>query len=143
MRTILHTGFSEEDYRAFAELVSREKMQKQIAGRLIERMTELLQARKEGRIVLNSCQKQELFDMNEQKNKIYEQIDTIAAEKEKLAKKMKEGENSWISVTDRVYRGTIICIDVVKLPVMSEQTYVRYICQNDVIEVTPIIRMRT
>lgn len=140
MRTILHTGLLEEDYRFFTELLSMEKKYRQELGSIMGRLKEMLLAKQEGRLVLNQFQKQELFDMNEKKNLIYEQLDRITTEKEKLEKKMKDGENSWISVTGDIYRGVVICIGIYKLAVMSKQTYVRYICRDGMVEATPVIR---
>ena len=139
VKTILHAGFKEEDYAKTAELIREEKTLTKTVNALVEKMTLILQLKKKDPDTFTKKQKAALLQLNDQKEQFYKRIDEVAKAKQELSTKLSLGRTSAIIVRGDVYRGTTISIDVAKLVIMEQETFVRYINKNDKIERRTII----
>ena len=137
-KTILHSGTKEEDYLELSKLLSQERRMKQALVLVVEKMTEILQLKKNNQGVFTIKQKEILFQLNTQKDDYYKKIDELNKDKQELTKRMSLGQGTNITIKRDVHRGTIISIDTAILSIVKDECYVRFICKNSAIERTSI-----
>ena len=133
--TELHAGFGEDDYGQYDRLVKREEAINNELAEIVSEMTELLKVSRERGAT--QTQKDRIYELNIKKDAAYAQVDEIGKEKRELATKMAAGTNSYVEVRGDAYRNTTIGIDAAKLVLQKEESCVRFICKNDMIERRP------
>lgn len=131
-KTLLHAGFSEEDYREYNRLSGKEVKAKQKLSEIISKMTTLLTIGKE--VGITAEQKTRIKLLNLQKGEIYAEIDKLASDKKFLNDKLVAGANASIVIRGTVYRNTLISIDMAIMAILKEEQYVRFVCRNEGIE---------
>ncbi len=134
-RTVLHAGFQLEDYEKYNDLNIREESINNDLALIVAEATELLKISKERGATQD--QKNKIHELNIKKDAAYATLDEIKAEKKELAKKMTEGTNSYIEIRQDAYRNTIISIDDAEMPLLKEESCVRYVCNRGIIERKP------
>ena len=133
-RTLLHAGFKEEDYETISDLLKEEHQLKIEVANIIGNMTNILQLRKVHPGSFSKQNKDVLFKLNTKKDEIYKRIDQIAKDKEELSKRMAIGQAANITVKGVVHIGTTISIDVARIIITRNESYVRFVCKNNIIE---------
>lgn len=131
-KTLLHAGFSEEDYREFNKLVSKENKIKKQLTETISEMGNLLNIGKAKGITPE--QKDRIRQLNSIKLEADSEIDKIAEEKKFLGNKMMASTGASITIRGTVYRNTIISIDMAVMAIFKEEQFVRFVCRNEGIE---------
>jgi uncharacterized protein (DUF342 family) len=132
LKTELHSGFSNEDYEKYNSLIKREDAVNNELAEVISEMTDLLKTSVERGAT--QAQKDRIYELNIKKDTANAQIDEIGKEKHELAAKMAEGTNSYIEIKGDTFRNTIISIDAATLVLQREESCVRFVCKNGVIE---------
>ena len=135
INTELHAGFSESDYMQYDNLVKKEEKINGEMATIVSELTELLKIAAERGVTQK--QKDRIYELNAGKDEAYVRLDEINKEKKELAVKMSAGTNSYVEVRGDAFRNTTIGIDAAKLTLMREESCVRFICKNGVIERRP------
>lgn len=133
VRTVLHAGFLKEDYTRFLQLEQKEKRLAISLEQLIDELTKTLKARAKAGSV-NSAQRERILAINKKKESMYEELKDIRNDKEMISKKMAMGGNASIIIRGDVHRNVLISIDASRLAILSDETYVRFVCRNDEIQ---------
>lgn len=133
VKTVLHSGFPESDYIRFAQLAKKERDSDKELTKIMEGITKLLKLRaKNG--AFTGEQKELIIQLKNKKDAICSEMDRIKEEKSQLGRSMAMATNSCIVIRGDVYRNVLVCIDVAKLLIEEKESYVKYVCRNDVIE---------
>lgn len=136
MKTLLHCGYSDDDYRNFAGLLHKEQEHRNTLTKIVDEMTGILQERKNGKQITEKIRNY-LLELNHKKDEIYHLIDEIVSNKKELEQKMSISENASIMVKSDVFRGTIIMIDAMQLIIENKESYVRFYANRDQIKRAP------
>lgn len=130
-RTVIHAGFEEADYIKFNDLTREEK---EVNASLATTVSELMELLKIGRERgVNASQKEHILELNQKRDEAYETLDIIADKKKELGEKMAKAANASIIVRGEANRNTVIAIDAANVVIQKTETYLKYICRNDMI----------
>jgi len=133
VRTVIHAGFPEEDYKKFSELSNKEKRKNNELSSVIEDITVLLRARaKNG--YFSAEQKMSISKLKERKENICAEIENIKKEMESIGLSMNRAAGAGIVIRGNVFRNVMIGIDAASICITREEAYVKYICKNHIIE---------
>lgn len=133
IKTTLLSGFTEEDYNEFVSLTGAEKDKNADLSKIVEKITELFKLRAKNGFFTNEQKKVTLL-LKEKKDLICEELKNIEERKNELGRKMSNAANSSITIRGPIYRNVLIGIDVARLFIEQEESYVQYVCRNDAIE---------
>lgn len=139
IKTTLRSGFAESDYKEFVKLSVDEKNKNDELVSVVEKITAILKLRAKNGFFTNE-QKRDTLSLKEKKDLLCEELKNIAERKTELGRKMTNASNSSITIRGAVYRNVLIGIDVARLWIEKEESYVQYVCKNDMIERRPVPR---
>lgn len=133
VRTVIHAGFPEENYRKFSLLSNQEKMKNNELSDVIEDITVILRARARNGY-FSQEQKLSISKLKERKEKICAEIENIKKDMESIGASMNRAAGAGIVIRGTVFRNVMLGIDAASLCITREESYVKYICKNHVIE---------
>ncbi len=131
-KTIIHAGYTPEEYEKYAELAKEEKGAKAELEKLVADMSDLLAfVRTKG---ATPEQKKQIFDLNVKKQKICDRLREIDEDKQLISQTMAKGANSSIIVSGDIFVNTVISIDLATYKIVEQDRYAKFVCRNGIIE---------
>ncbi len=125
-KTFVASGYSVSDYERYIEVFQAEANAKKALSEIVDRMTEILKAKRLGRERDTNSADKELLDLNEKKDEFFEELDKARTEKEFLSDIIEKGKGSVILANDKIYRGVTICIEGNLYQVPESTSFMRY-----------------
>lgn len=133
VRTLLHAGFVEEDYKLYTRLVKEEKERNKELTAVVEKITEILKVRaKNG--YFSRDQKAIVISLKGKKEALCEEIKDIDSRKSEISRKMSGTNGVSIVIRGTIFRNVVIGIDVTQVHIDRDEIFVKYICKNGEIE---------
>lgn len=130
--SFVHAGFSLSDYEHFSDLNKKEKEINDNLAKVIYEMSELLKIGRERGV--NQKQKDRIFELKNLKDEANLSIEKIIAAKKELGEMMALSAGAYVAVRGTAYRNTTVSVGVAKLFIDSEESFIKFISKNDLIE---------
>lgn len=131
-KTIVHAGYTPEEYEKFAELSKEEKQVKGELESLVLDMSGLLGIAKQKGATPE--QKKQILELNVKKQEICDRLKSLEDDKQIVSQAMARGANSSIIVSGDIFINTVIAIDLAVYKVVEQDRYAKFVCRNGVIE---------
>lgn len=140
IHTVIHAGFEEKTYEELLRLVQQEKETSEVLREVLGEMSEIIKNRKQPTYSGSPLKMQEvrLPALNAKKDELFAKLDKIRSDKEFTQALMEKGRGAKIEVNGTVYRGVVICIDNVQMPIEENNSYMSYQNKGGIIEQTVV-----
>lgn len=125
-KTLISSGYSSDDYSKYVDINQRETQVQKSLSDAVEQMTEVLKNKRLGRDKNSEATDRLLLALNEKKDELFEQLDRVRTEKEKLNEIIERGKGSVIVCNGKVFRGVTICVEGTMFIVRENTSYMRY-----------------
>lgn len=125
LKTAVSSGYSTSDYEHYLNLVSGEKEMQEKLTDVLQQMTDILKLVKNGREKIEHVE-MKLSSLNEKKDKYFNELENIRFEKEELGAVIEKGRGSYILISDKICRGTMISIEGARFVVKDTTRFVKY-----------------
>lgn len=133
IKTVIHAGYDTATYEKYLKLHRRQQELQIELAEAVDEMSQLLKDRKNGR--RNALEADEkLIQLNRKKDECFEQLDNMKHDREILTDAIENGKGASIKVKGTIHRGTIICLETVKMPLERNTSYMKYSVENGAIE---------
>lgn len=133
IKTVIHAGYDTATYEKYLKLHRRQQELQIELAEAVDEMSQLLKDRKNGR--RNALEADEkLIRLNRKKDECFEQLDNMKHDREILTDAIESGKGASIKVKGTIHRGTIICLETVKMPLERNTSYMKYSVENGAIE---------
>lgn len=136
VRTVVHAGCEREIYDRHQAVKAREKQLAEQLKELSESVTGRGKVRLSGKIP--KSQEEELQELKKALLSMKAEIADCDAEKALLEGKIKEGQSSEIVVNGNVYRGSVIGIAQLQIPIEHNNCFMKYFYSRGMLESTVI-----
>lgn len=137
VKTVAHVGLETKDYLKNQEIMKKDVSIRERLQEILERMTYIAAQRKIRQITKPEID--ELNALNEEKNRLVEDLKFNQKEQEQINKIVEEARGAEIRVEDHVYKGAIIAVDASRMPILADTKYMIYKNENGIIEGSVIV----
>lgn len=138
IQTVVHAGYTLETYKEFMRLSSNEQSIALKLKELVEEMSELLKLRREGE--LSKRAEMRLVELNQKKDELFNDLDSAKKDREFLKAIIERGKDSEIYVDGPIYRGVIVGVNDMRLPIENNTCYMRYRARDGMLEGSVIVK---
>lgn len=137
VKTIVHTGFTEEQYNRIVQI---NKEETQLQQELCNIEEELRQMIRPGVNKLSKIAEVKSAECIQKRETCKVKLENLIKERHELRESISSGSNSFITVKGRIERGVVICIENIKMPLERSTSFTKYSAEHGVIngEVIPI-----
>ena len=125
IKTIIHAGYEPKTYEEVVRLTNEEKTQSEKLQAVVAEMTEIIQAKAGGSWKAKALESK-LPELEEKKNAIYRNLDTIRSDIEFYKMILEKGKGSKIEIKGPVHAGVMISIETSKMPIDKDTSYMRF-----------------
>ncbi|MBO4376110.1 MAG: hypothetical protein J5811_02315, partial [Lachnospiraceae bacterium] len=125
IKTIIHAGYEPKTYEEVVRLTNEEKAQSEKLQTVVAEMTEIIQAKAGGSWKAKALESK-LPELEEKKNAIYRNLDTIRSDIEFYKMILEKGKGSKIEIKGPVHAGVMISIETSKMPIEKDTSYMRF-----------------
>ncbi len=140
VKTIVHAGYDARTYERYLHVHKKELEVQAELAKAVDEMSAILKERRTYGNKMDSSTEHKLLLLNKQKDECFAELENTKADKEILVSTIENGKGASIKVKGSVYRGTIICIETVQMPLERGTSFIKYSVQNGLIEGRPILR---
>lgn len=133
IKTVIHAGYDTATYEKYLNIHRRQQELQIELAEAVDEMSQILKDRKSGRGNARGAD-EKLIRLNRKKDECFEQLNSMKHDKGILAAAIENGKGASIKVKGTIHRGTIICLETVKMPLEHNTSYMRYSVENGAIE---------
>lgn len=131
VRTVVHTGFTEQDYSRLLQINKEEMKRMQELAGIAEEISNLSRNKTTG---LSRFAEVRMAELVQRRETYKAEIEKLKAERTALKEKISEGRNSYILIKGRIERGVVICMENAKMPIDKGTSFTKYTVTNGVID---------
>ena len=132
VKTVAHVGLETKDYLKNQETMKKDTYLREELESILERMNYIL--KQKAIRPLTKKDLEELNEMNTKKDLFIEEMKLNTREKELIEKIIEESRDARIVVEEHVYKGAIIAIDTMRIPIQYDTQFMSYKNVGGVIE---------
>ena len=125
IKTIIHSGYEPKTYEEVVRLTNEEKAQTEKLQQVVAEMTEIIQAKAQKNWKAKALETK-LPELEERKNAIYRNLDTIRSDIEFYKMILEKGKGSKIEIKGPVHAGVLISIETSNMPIDKDTSYTRF-----------------
>ncbi len=134
VHTVVHAGFEAKTYEELLRLVSKEQEISVELKSVLEEMAVIINNRqKKGHSVPKSIDIK-LPILNKKKDELFEELDKIRSDIAFTKELIEKGRGSKIEVNGPIYRGVIVSIENMQIPVEENTSFMRYQNHGGILE---------
>lgn len=133
IRTVVHVGCEKEVYQKVQQLRITDAQQEEALSEARDEYMELAQRKKKAG-KLSDALEIKLQTLESRYNDARKDLDVTRKELRKLEDQIARGQGSEIQVNGNVYRGTVVCLAQVQMPIERDTCFMKYYQQKGMIE---------
>ncbi|MDD3367923.1 MAG: FapA family protein [Lachnospiraceae bacterium] len=139
VRTIVHAGYDDATFDKYtAACREEEKIQASLTQLVEEMQGMLIQKRLQGSRMSSDAGKQ-LMEQNRKKEALIAQLDATRRSRDLLKEVINKGKSAEITVNGKIYRGVIIELCNVRMPMRRTDSFMRYGYANGALTSTVVV----
>ncbi|MDY2699037.1 MAG: FapA family protein [Lachnospiraceae bacterium] len=138
MRTVIHVGCEKETYTKLQQAKSREKEQNKELKELSEKASELIAKRKALHGNMPGKFEKEVEEVEERLIALKSEMEEERQQIIKLEKLIAKGQGAEINVNGNIYRGAVVGLGQVQMPIEHTTCYMKYFQHGGMIETNVI-----
>jgi len=133
VHTVVHAGFEAKTYEELLRLSAEEQEVNEELKKIVEEMATILRNRQQKGSVLKSLEAK-LPVLNKKKDELFGTLDKLRSDIAFTRELLEKGRGSKIEVNGPIYRGVIISIENMQMPVEDTTSFMRYQNHGGLIE---------
>ena len=133
IRTVVHVGCEKEVYQKVQQLRITDATQEDALSEAREEFMELAQRKKKAG-KLSDALEIKLQTLESRYNDAKKELEATKKELRKLEEQIARGQGSEIVVNGNVYRGTVVCLAQVQMPIERDTCFMKYYQTRGMIE---------
>lgn len=126
VRTIVHVGSEKEVYTRLQEVKAAETDQSTELQELTEKASELLRKKKAANGKIPDIMESRIKDLETNINTLKKELEESRREREKCEATIAKGKQSEIVINGNVYRGTVVCLAQIQMPIERSTCFMKY-----------------
>lgn len=134
VNTVVHAGFEAKNYEELLQMISQEKDINDELKKTLEEMAVIINNRQKGGASAQRLMVTKLPLLNRQKDELFEKLDALRSDIKFTRELIEKGRGSCIEVNGPIYRGVIISIENMQMPVEDNTSFMRYRNQGGMLE---------
>ncbi|MDE7405019.1 MAG: FapA family protein, partial [Lachnospiraceae bacterium] len=134
VRTIVHVGSEKEVYTRLQTVKATETEQSTELQELSETLSDLLYKKKAANGKIPDIMESRIKNLEGRAKALKKEIEENRVEREKCEAIIAKGRKSEIVINGNVYRGTVVCLAQIQMPIERSTCYMKYYQERGMIE---------
>lgn len=134
IHTIVHSGYEPKTYEDFLKLSKEEDDVSAALKDVVEKMAEIIKNHQKNPKINVTAKRESLMILNKKKDELFARLDEVRSDLAFTRELLQKGRGSIIEVNGPIYRGVIVCIENLKMPVEDMTEFMRYENKGGMIE---------
>lgn len=133
VRTVVHAGCEAEIYYKTFDIKKREKEVQDQLKKMTSELEKMIRQRRMNNDKMDILMEDKFQELQKTKTETFQTLESINQDKDMIAKTMDRGKDAKIIVNGNIYRGTIISIVQMQMPIEHNTCFMKYEMVNSMI----------
>ncbi len=126
-KTTVAAGYSAEEYARYLELHQTESaIQKDLAD-IAEQLSDMLKEKRTNQFINPVELENRLSVLSSKKDALFDKLDKVVADKEAQIRIIESGKGSSVTVNDRIYRNSVVCVEGYSMTLQQNDSFMKYV----------------
>ena len=139
VHTVVHAGFEAKTYEELLRLSGEEQEVSESLKKVLEEMALIIKNRQQKGVTLPKAVEAKLPVLNQKKDELFAKLDQIRSDITFTKELLEKGRGAKIDVNGPVYRGVIVSIENMQMPVEESTSFMRYQNRGGLLEATVLV----
>lgn len=139
VHTVVHAGFEAKTYEELLRLSSEEQEVSEELQKILEEMARILKSRQQKGMTLPKSMEVKLPILNQKKDELFAKLDQIRSDISFTRELLEKGRGAKIEVNGPVYRGVIVSVENMQMPVEESTSFMCYQNRGGLLESSVLV----